>query len=133
MSKVFELNTVDFLSRVLLTIATNAAMGCAYPSWRDDFARSKVKEVWLDTPSPMYTSFNRRVTVAELKEVPAAQLLALGFCNWDENLVVIPLWVYNYIKDGEELVSIDDTVKIKNKDYIDLDVRFGCIACGFKR
>jgi len=49
----------------------------------------------------------------------------------DGTIRLIPLWAYNYVGDGETLVSIDGSPAVKGKDEIDLDVRFGCIAYGF--
>ena len=45
---------------------------------------------------------------------------------------LIPLWIWNYIADNQELVCIDGS-KTTDKDLVDLDVRANCIAYGFSR
>jgi hypothetical protein len=47
--------------------------------------------------------------------------------------MLIPLWAFNYIADGEVLTCIDGTTAIFGKDKVDNDVRFGCIAHGFAK
>lgn len=93
----------------------------------------EIREVWGDVQSVMRRARNRRVTIAELDALTDDELFALGFGNWDGALRLIPLWAWNYIANGEELTSISDTVKVKGRDEIDNDVRFGCIAWGWKR
>lgn len=124
-------STEDYLSSVLTELATAAAMGAAYPSWKDDFARKEVREVWTDQGALLRRARYRRVTVAELDQMTPEARMRLGFGHWDEKLTVIPLWVFNYIADGEVLTCIDGSQSVKGRDEIDLDVRFGCITYGF--
>jgi len=122
----------EFLQSVMKELCTAAACGAAYPSWPDDFARKELREVWGDALGPTRKQRMRRVTIAELQSLDKDQRWALGIGNWDESLRVIPLWMWNYIADGETLTCIDGTTAIKGAAEIDLDVRFGCIAHGFK-
>jgi hypothetical protein len=118
-------STETYLFSILKQIATRAAMGSAYKNWSDDFARKDIKEVWQNK------SGKRQLTIKELASVNRTTLWTLGFGNWDGKIILIPLWVYNYIADGEELISINGKTNIVGKDDIDLDVRYGCIALGF--
>jgi hypothetical protein len=127
-----EIDTEALLYTVLRSLANRAAQGAAYSSWSDEFARKEVREVWADKPSIFRERIVQRVTVADLQAVPVESLNLLGFGNWDDDLTLIPLWAWNYIADGEELTSINGETKRKGVEEIDLDVRFGCIACGFK-
>lgn len=127
-----EMNTQDFLASVLLELASTAAQSAAYPQWTDDFSRKEVREVWSDQQAPLRKQRDRRVTVAQLREISKEQLRFLGFRTWDDSgLQLIPLWAFNYIADGEVLCCIDKAELRKGIDNIDLDVRGGCIAFGF--
>jgi len=73
---------------------------------------------------------SKSVIVTELTN---EQLMSIGFQFYDEiQALLIPLWVYHFIPDGTELTSINGEVKIKGKDYIDLDVRGGFISFGIQ-
>ena len=125
------MDTYDFLSSVLRELAGSAAMGAAYSSWSDEFARKEARMVWTDAEVPLRRPRDRKVTVAELSTMETTALRALGFGAWDEHLTLIPLWAWHYIADGEVLTCIDGETSVKGRDDIDLDVRFGCIAHGF--
>lgn len=58
------------------------------------------------------------------------ELYHLGFRRWDENLILIPLWIFPFIKDGVKLYCFDGEIVEKGKDEIDTDTRFGCMAYG---
>ncbi len=132
MAEVNELSAFDYLTFAMRELCAAAAQTAAYPSWDDKFARKEVREVWTDAEAPMRRKRHRRVTVAELRAFTDDQRHTLGIGNWDETLRVLPLWMFNYVADGETLTSIDGSTSIKGKDDIDLDVRFGCIAFGFR-
>ena len=50
--------------------------------------------------------------------------------KWDERLWLLTPEEYNELADGVKLECIDGQYYTKGSDYIDLDVRFGCIAFG---
>lgn len=123
-------SALDFLTHMRGVILNRAASGAAYKAWDDRFARLQVREAWEDSSSEPY---GRRVAVVELCALSDDVLSGLGFGSWDGALRLIPLWAFNYIADGETLTSISGDTKTKGTDDIDLDVRFGCIAFGFKK
>jgi hypothetical protein len=51
---------------------------------------------------------------------------------WDETLELFTPEEFEQLPDGTELTSISGDSKIKGKDYIDMDTRFGHIAYGVK-
>lgn len=51
---------------------------------------------------------------------------------WDKELYLFTPEEYEQLPDGIELTSIGGDSKVKGKDYIDQDVRFGHIAYGVK-
>ena len=126
-----EQTVEDYLIQVQTRILSAACEGAAYEGWSDDFARKHLREAWkAEGRSDLW---KRRLTVAELCEVADEKLRGLGFGSWDGALTLIPLWAYNLIADGETLTSISDSTEVVGVDDIDLDVRFGCIAYGFKK
>lgn len=118
-----------FLFSILNSIASAAASGAAYQSWPDDFARKEARDAWAGIDR----GWGQKLTVKQLQTVRGPDRQKLGFSKWDDEgvLILIPLWAFNVIADGEELTSISGETKIKGQDEIDLDVRFGCIAWGF--
>lgn len=141
---IIQLSTEAFLQSVLCETATTAAMVVAYATdsntaedgsyksgWTSEFAREKLNEVWRDKGTSMRRSRDRRITIAELRELSALELRALGFIPWNETMTAIPLWAWNYIADGEKLICIDGSEAVKGVDDIDLDVRAGCLSYGF--
>jgi len=122
-------STYTYLSRVLNAIANTAAMGAAYPTWTDEYCRKEVERVWLDNGS---ANFGRKVTIAELYELTTPSKKILGLGMWDDDLWLIPLWMFNYIADGETLVGIDGEQVVKGVTDIDFDNRFGMMAYGFE-
>ena len=51
---------------------------------------------------------------------------------WDETLELFTPEEYEQLPDGVELTSISGDTKVKGKDDIDMDTRFGHIAYGVK-
>lgn len=51
---------------------------------------------------------------------------------WDEELFLFTPEEYDQLPDGIELTSIGGDTKVKGKDYIDMDTRFGHTAFGVK-
>lgn len=64
------------------------------------------------------------MTEMELKEY--------GFQKWskDSEIMMIPIYAYDLIEDGMVLNGVFGGMATKGTDYIDLDVRGGCIAFG---
>ena len=51
---------------------------------------------------------------------------------WDEEIILMPIWAIDCLKDGTEVVSISGTKQIfSKKEGLDKDVRFGATAWGF--
>lgn len=67
--------------------------------------------------------------------VPTDVLLALGFRPWndgDPELWLIPFWLMPHIPDGFPVAAIDGEHLAWDKNRIDDDVRFGCLAYGIE-
>jgi hypothetical protein len=124
-------STKGFCLSVMTELCATAAMGCAYSQWSAAFHHDELDVIWKDKPDVMRKQREVRLTIAELKDLSENDLFDIGFRRWNKELVIIPLYLYNYIADGETLICIDGKGAIKGKDFIDLDVRFGCLAYGF--
>lgn len=121
----------DLLKSALMNIAVKASMECAYQqNWSADFARSEVAEIWENSRDLI--DGKRDVTGSDILSLTSDQQHDLGFRMWDDDgPILIPLYAFHYIADGEELTSISGERLVKGSDDIDLDVRCGCIAYGF--
>ena len=122
---------MDKIFSILNEIAGAAAQSAAYDQWTPDFCKKELKEVWGNLESPMRRKRNITLTVLDLQNLPKDVLLLAGFCMWDDKLLLVPLWIFNYIANGEVLTCINGRDVIKGTDNIDLDVRNGCTAYGF--
>lgn len=80
---------------------------------------------------PWKVEVSQRITTAELAEIPVRDLFNLGFGNWDGNILLLPLWAFELVQQGERLTCINGEVHEIGVDYIDTDTRGGCMAYGF--
>ena len=78
---------------------------------------------------------NQLVTKEEVDQLSKEQLLDIGFGVWntenEESLLLIPLTLVPVFKDDVLVIGIDD--EEEPLKVIDKDIRYGCIAAGFKR
>ena len=116
----------EFLLIVRETIINRAAEVFNY-GWSDDLSSERIKEI-PDVFSKC--DYFRKV---DPNEMSIEQLENLGFKKWDgeSGLMLIPLYLYPFLKDGLMCASISDIEArpIKVSD-IDTDNRFGCLAYG---
>ena len=116
----------DFLLMVRHAIINRAAEVICY-NWGADFSSERIKEI---TDVFSKSEYFRKV---DPNEMTKEQLVDLGFQKWDEEsgLMLIPLYVYPFLKDEIVCGSISDKEAslIKVSD-IDTDHRFGCLAYG---
>ena len=116
----------EFLLIVRETIINRAAEVFNY-GWSDDFSSERIKEI------PDVFSKRDYFRKVDPNEMSIEQLENLGFKKWDDKsgLMLIPLYLYPFLKDGLMCASISDIEArhIKVSD-IDTDNRFGCLAYG---
>lgn len=78
---------------------------------------------------------NQLVSKEEIDQLSKEQLLDIGFGVWntenDESLLLIPLTLVPVFKDDVLVIGIDD--EEEPLKAVDKDIRYGCIAAGFKR
>ena len=116
----------EFLLMVREAIINRAAEVFNY-DWSDDFSSERIKEI------PDVFSKSAYFRKVDPNKMSIEQLENLGFKKWDgeSGLMLIPLYLYPFLKDGLMCASISDIEArpIKVSD-IDTDNRFGCLAYG---
>jgi hypothetical protein len=80
---------------------------------KDKFMAKRANEYWFDP---------NNLTVKEL--------FALDSRRWDENLVILPLWMRNFFGNGVELTTIRDEKVIVGQDELSLAHKGGLLAYG---
>lgn len=78
---------------------------------------------------------NQLISKEEIDQLSKEQLLDIGFGVWntenDESLLLMPLVLVPVFKEDVLVIGIDD--EEEPLKVIDKDIRYGCIAAGFKR
>lgn len=98
----------------------------SYESWSNEFKAKENKKAFDKFNEEMrkHIDFNK-LTIEEARE--------LGFVVFNgniPNLYLIPLYLVPMLPNGLEVTCISGEKKFVGNDYIDKDIRFGCIAYG---
>lgn len=121
-------STIDKLKTARRRVLNAAASVNEYHnSWGVDFSFKELARGLSNTKDFGYEEIPV-ITQDELKQLGRETLYEFGFGNWDGKLLLIPLWLVNFIDPNMEVTSIMD-----NKSTLaecDKDVRGGCIAFG---
>jgi len=87
----------------------------------------------IDHPSKDLTkeTLQKSISRFDFKAVDPKITRIMGFAIWDEesekkHLLLIPLWLFNYLPDDRKLICIDGS-EVEKKDA-DNDIRMGCVA-----
>jgi len=114
------------LDRYRFLFMTHAAMEAANPH-----NTGKLTATWRNPKNPDDDS-DAMFTLEELREVSYIRLTEYGFSYWDpQGLILIPLWCWHLIADGETLYSLSGKPIVKGQDVVDFDARLGCTSYGF--
>ena len=116
----------EFLLQVRQAIINRAAEVFCY-KWATDFSSERIKEI------PSVFSKSEGFRKVDPNEMTKEQLVDLGFQKWDEDsgLMLIPLYIYPFLKDEIMCGSISDICpRLIKVSEIDIDHRFGCLAYG---
>ena len=96
----------------------------AYESWDDKYSRSEITE--------LYNHFIKEFKSIDFKQFTKEELLEFDFGNWDDNLILMPIWALDCLSLGDVVYSISDEETIVTEDTkLDKEVRFGSTAYGF--
>lgn len=119
------MNTFETITRLQSAVANKAMQGYSYKTWTDSFARSDFRSHTQNIKKKH--SFKKADFLSLTKE---QRELFLGYWSKDSNLMLLPLWLFEFIDPEEELICIDGN-KSKQKDA-DNDTRGGYTAYGFE-
>ena len=116
----------EFLLMVRQAIVNRAAEVFCY-SWDNTSSSKRIKEI------PDVFSKSDYFRKVDPNEMTVDQLDNLGFQKLDEDsgLMLIPLYIYPFLKDEIMCGSISDICsRLIKVSEIDIDHRFGCLAYG---
>lgn len=123
-----ELTTFEKAKAIKKTLLRLVGESLTYETWSDDFKLSNIKSInkTLETWSKEYGTF--KINPNDLSE---KEINELEFGKWsDDSLVrLIPIWLYPFLADEFESISISGSKHLKLSD-IDNDHRFGYLAYG---
>jgi hypothetical protein len=98
----------------------------SYDNWSDEFCRSEVKELYAKLIKSFSDIDFTKFSMDELKE--------FDFKMWDDDVILMPIWALDCLKDGTILTSISGNETIFSKEKVlDKDTRMGCTAYGFSK
>lgn len=107
-------------------VVNMVAMGQEYEkNWSDEYCLKEARRVLKEVQDEIEWEF--------LLELSNQELSYLGFGRWNDKLWLIPIYLWRCVPDGTVLTSINGETKVKGKDIIDLDVRYGRLAYGIIR
>jgi hypothetical protein len=122
-----------FTNKEYITMYENYKNLCAnmvsqvtkYESWSDEFSRSEIKK--------LYSKIIKEFKGIDFTVFTEEELKKLGFKNWDEEIILAPIWVIECLSEGTEMTSISgNTIKVGDEE-LDLDIRMGVTAYGFNK
>lgn len=119
-----ETLTYENALRLNAYLATCAVEAITYPSWTDNFKLSNLTNS-INQMKSKY-EFDPYIFTKE-------ELVCLGFGNWDGSLLLVPLGLTPFIKQGTLLTGIAGNSVVVGITELDKDIRFGCIAFGVYR
>ena len=98
----------------------------SYDNWSDEFCRSEVKDLYSKLIEAFKDIDFTKFTMEELKE--------FDFQMWDENIILMPVWALDCLKNETVLSSMSGEEFIFNKERgLDKDIRMGVTAYGFNK
>lgn len=120
------LEMIDNMRRAAVILMSKIQMGISYSGWSKEFANDEIVGDYRHVKDML------KEKIGDVLSLSVDELLAIGFIKGgdDSDLYLIPLWVYDFIPEGTELITIFGITKTKGKDDIDLDTRFGCMSYG---
>lgn len=121
----------EIINRILAIqtrILTTASRVAQYDSWSPAFGKKECKHACSPNKDFGFSEIEL-LHIEDLQKLTQEQLHSLGFRKWGEEIILIPLYLKNFIFPNEVVMSIsgeDSTIGKCGKD-----ARGGCIAYGF--
>lgn len=103
----------------------NCAETMLYKNWDSDFATENIREI----PDVSDGSFRGSIDPTLLSK---DEMIDLGFMKYrdDFEMLLIPLWLFPFLKDGFKCQCINGKKKIFIKSKMDVDHRSGMLSYG---
>ena len=125
-----EFTVTEKLFIILAWKCNGMSMGAAYDNWNDHYVKKNTIEYWKDSSHQLQ---DWTFEIADLQQVSHEHLKFLGFRNWEQNHMLLPLWLFPQMRDeAEGWFSIVRDEEVGLSRETDLDVRGGCLAVYFK-
>ncbi len=123
------MNTYEKCKLIRQIIINRAAEVIAYKNWNNKFATEQIRDL------PEELSKNDKCTDLfnlDPTDLTKKQMKDLGFIQWNEKnpIMLIPLWLFSFLKDEFNSDCIDEKKKLIKKSEMNLDNRGGCLAYG---
>ncbi len=96
-----------------------------FETWSDEFSRTKI--------TSLYDKIIKEFKGIDFTVFTEEELKKLGFKNWDEEVILAPIWVLECIPVGAEMASIGGDTVIVTEEPLDNDIRMGVTAYGFNK
>jgi hypothetical protein len=93
----------------------------------DFYSKLEGKSLDIDTQKRIESYFKN----VDFTQFNLEQLYKLGFNDWDEDLILVPMYYYNCIKDDAEFISINNKKVIFKYGETSDDHRFGFLPFGY--
>ncbi|AIK68117.1 hypothetical protein CPTMiller_00181 [Citrobacter phage Miller] len=118
--------TFQICQMIMLATATRAAEPIAYSSWDYEFAIKHIR----DLPNRLIGSPD--FSPVDPNELTLEEMKNLGFRKWSDktNLMLIPLYLLPYLKEGITVIDISDEQYYFFREEADNDHRMGLLAFG---
>ena len=125
--------TFKVINNIRNEICSIAAQAVLYKAWGDEFARTEIREVVLNEPSPMRKKADTIILDAHLQDMNGLELHEAGFREWDPKmtpgLFLIPLYLVRYMDPYMAVTTIYG--KPAALGDVDNEERYGVISAGF--
>ena len=121
-NQVFNREIIKHYTHAILNVVANCIQYNDSDNWDNAFCMKEISEI--------YSGFSNAIII-EPNKLSAEELCDLGFRKWNNNMFLIPMYLWNNIPDGTELFCIDDMWHTKGVNTEKLpDTRFGMTAYG---
>lgn len=120
--KDYYINVMKNFTKIVLQVSAEVNL---YKNWSKDFAVEQINNAYKKLSTAMEGVDYTMYTESELKEF-------FKFQNWDEDLILIPIYLIQTISNGTVVYTISGNKIVAGVDKeLDTDNRFGMSAYGF--
>jgi hypothetical protein len=123
------MKTIDKIRNIQRRILTAASETVVYQTnWGQEYALKNITSACSPEDSFSFPVIET-MTLDDLRTCSREELYSVWFGNWEDDLLLIPLYLVPFIYKFEKVHSISGQESMLMN--CDSDARFGCIAYGF--